>query len=395
MVVNTPQGCFSCVSAEKWLTLCPFSSVLGFVEVQKQRVPMLLNKIWLKLILFVAMFGIASPCCHSLSFELDSIAQWGKFPRFCVNTYRWGDRFFNTYDSTYVKGSGKRFNVKLKGDSWFDSYNFRFDNGYKLDMFSSPSTTMGLYLTYMAVSVGYDMNIGKYFNGGQRARKRFNLQFNCSLFALEYYTSSNDIGTRITRMGHAGAMDRKDVDFMGINTSQWGVDLYYFFNHKNYSQAAAFYYSKIQVRSSGSFFAGLSFWGQKYDFDFSEIMNSEQAPQLPSSWGNNYIVKNKNYGVKFGYAYNWVFHRGWCMGTSVAPVIGLRDGYINNPSDVHTTFAMSSQVKMSLVYNYKTKWFFGGVARWDAGLAYDKEHTLLSGNLSLELSAGFRFDFWR
>ena len=30
--------------------------------------------------------------------NLDSIAAWGKFPRFCINTYRWGDRFFNGYD---------------------------------------------------------------------------------------------------------------------------------------------------------------------------------------------------------------------------------------------------------------------------------------------------------
>jgi len=345
-------------------------------------------------LLLAVAFAFAAPGGRAVSFALDSIAEWGKFPRFCVNTYRWGDRFFNTYDSTYVQGSGKRFNVKTRVDSWLDLYNFRFNSGYTMDMVSQPSTTMGFYLTYMAVSVGYDMNIGKYFNGGQRARKRFNLQFNCSLFALEYYTVLNDIGTNITRMGEGGSTFKTDIPFHGINTSSWGIDLYYFFNHKNYSQAAAFYYSKIQVRSAGSFFAGLSFWGQKFDFDFSSLVN-ELNPYLPPSWGHFYQVKNKNYGLKLGYAYNWVFHRGWCVGASIAPIVGLRKGYINNPSDNRNTFAMSNQVRLSLVYNYKKKWFFGGVGRWDLGLIYDKEHTLVSGNLSFEASAGFRFDLWR
>lgn len=56
---------------------------------------------------------------------------------------------------------------------------------------------------------------------------------------------------------------------------------------------------------------------------------------------------------------------------------------------------MSGLLRTSLVYNYNTKWFFGVVARADMALVYDKEHSLMAGNLSFEASAGFRFDFWR
>ena len=346
------------------------------------------------ILLAVAALSVIPQRAGAISFALDSIAQWGKFPRFCVNTYRWGDHFFNPYDTAYVAGSGKRMNLKLKTDSWFDQYNFRFGNGYRMEMLSNPSTTMGFYLTYMAVSLGYDMNVSKYFNGGERARKRFNLQFNCSLFAFEYYTVLNDVGTRIRRMGHPGQMHRTDIDFRGINTSLWGIELYYFFNHKRYSQAAAFYYSKIQRRSQGSFFAGLSFWGQKYNFDFWDLLNNGEA-ELPSSWGFYYQVKNKNYAIKLGYAYNWVFHRGWCLGVSVSPMFGLRKGYINTPGRDSSSFALSGLARISLIYNYKTKWFYGIVGRADTGLIYDKEHTLMTGNFSIEASAGFRFDLWR
>lgn len=46
------------------------------------------------LMVLTAMVCVAVPG-KALSFALDSVAEWGKFPRFCVNTYRWGDRFFN------------------------------------------------------------------------------------------------------------------------------------------------------------------------------------------------------------------------------------------------------------------------------------------------------------
>ncbi len=343
--------------------------------------------------LIIVLLVCATPKASGVSFALDSIATWGRFPRFCVNTYRWGDRFFNSYDSTYVQGSGKRFNVKTKVDSWTDAYNFRFENDYRMEMLSHPSTTMGFYLTYMAVSMGYDMNIGKYFNGGLQARKRFNLQFNCSLFALEYYTLSNDIGTNISRITAPGQSRRVNIDFQGINTSMWGIDLYYFFNHKHYSQAAAYYYSKIQVKSSGSLFAGLSIWGQHYSFDFWDLTKEPEFPQLPYSWGYLYDVKNKNIAVKFGYAYNWVFHPGWCMGLSESPTAGVRRGYVNTPGHDDTSFVMSNIARFSVVYNHHKKWFFGVVGRADTGIIYDNEHTLLTNNLSVEVSAGFRFDF--
>lgn len=346
-------------------------------------------------LLWLAM-GPAAPKAAALSMEsfaLDSIAAWGKFPRFCVGVYQWGDKFFNSYDSTYVQGSGKRWNVKMKLDSWFDQYDFRLIDGYRMEMASRPSTTLGFYITYMAVSVGYDLNLSKYFTGAERTRQRFNFQFNCSLFALEFQTMQNDIGTTISRMGMPDDIKRTDIKFHGINTRQWQLDMYYFFNHRHYSQAAAFYYSKIQVKSSGSLYAGLSFWNQRFDFDFRSL-EGELFRNLPETWNYLYNVKNMNYALKVGYAYNWVFHKVWCLGVSVSPMIGLRKGSVNRPGERHTSFALSNQMRASIVYNLNKRWFFGLVGRYDAGLIYDKEHSLLTGMLTAEMSAGFRFDLW-
>lgn len=327
--------------------------------------------------------------------SLDTIASWGKFPRFCVNTYRWGDHFFNDYDTAFVQGSGYRFNIKFKTDSWLDVYDFRFEDNYKMGIESRPSTSMGLWLTYMAVSVGYDMNVSKFFNSDIGARKRFDFQFNCSLFGAEFYTITDDSKLTINRLGYPGERRRVDIPFHGFHSDSWGINLYYFFNHRHYSQAAAFSYSKIQVTSSGSLYAGFSYWKQNYGMNFTGVFDDQpEANRLPAEWDNQYRVSNKNYALKIGYAYNWVFHQGWCLGVSEAPTVGIRTGYINVISGQKTTFSLSNRLKASLIYNHNKRWFFGIIGNVDSNLVYDKQHTFLANNLSIEASAGFRFNLW-
>lgn len=343
----------------------------------------------------LAAFAGGSQKASAEFLNLDTIASWGKFPRFCINTYRWGDHFFNNYDSTYVQGSGYRFNIKFKTDNWLDTYDFRFSNDYRMGFYSRPSTSMGLWLTYMAVSVGYDMNVSKFFNADIGARKRFNFQFNCSLFGAEIYTITDDSHMTINRLGYPEESRHVDIPFRGFHSDSWGLNLYYFFNHSRYSQAAAFSYSKIQVKSAGSLYAGFSYWRQNYDMDFTGVFDDQpEANMLPPDWDNRYRAWNKNFAIKIGYAYNWVFRRGWCLGVSEAPTIGVRSGYIIDISRQRTTFSLSNRLKLSLIYNHNKRWFFGIVGNVDTNIVYDKEHTFLANNMSLEASAGFRFNIW-
>ena len=52
----------------------------------------------------------------------DSTMGYPKFLKFCWRTYKWGDRAFNSYDTTYVKSTGKNWKLILKSDNWIDSY---------------------------------------------------------------------------------------------------------------------------------------------------------------------------------------------------------------------------------------------------------------------------------
>lgn len=330
----------------------------------------------------------------AISFDLDSIAAMGRFPRFCVNTYRWGDKFFNGYDTTYVAGTGYKWNVKLRTESWTDYYNLHFDNDTEMSMISNPSTSVGFYLTYMAVSVGYDMNLSKYFNGSEEARRRWNFGFNCMLFSANLYFVQNDVGTRISTFRPYGKeTTHPDIEYKGINNTNWGFDLCYFFTHKRYSHAAAFNFSRIQQRSGGSFFAGFSFNRIKYDFDFNGLP-PEISDALPGAIPyNHYMVNTHNYILSGGYGYNWVFARHWLLGASGNLMYGLSDGYYEDTANKKTTFTAMSRAQLSVVWNNK-HWFAGIIGNARIGMVRDHKRTLLSSVINMEVSLGYRFNLW-
>ena len=358
---------------------------------------MKLRKILLKIVapLFAIVVLAAMPQrANGLSLDLDSIATWGKFPRFCVNTYRWGDKFFNTYDSAYVQGTGYKFNIKVKSDTWVDNYIFELPDGYRMNMVSDFCTSAGAWVTYLALSAGYDINVSKYIGGATTSRKKWNFRFNCALLSADFYWITNDVGTRITSFGERGDLQKYDLRFTGINTSIFGVDAFYHFNNKRYSRAAAFNYSKIQQRSQGSFFLGLSYWSQDFTFDFQELP-PEIKYQLPPEWiesGYIYHSTSKNYSLRLGYGYNWVFHPHWLLGVSESPILGLKRGVFNYGETKYTA-SLYNRFQFSLIWNNRA-WFAGLVGSAETGIFIDKKTSLFSNVLTFEASVGYRFNLW-
>ena len=335
------------------------------------------------------LLSMSSLPAYGISFNLDSIATWGKFPRFVVNTYRWGDKFFNGYDTTYVRSTGYKFSAKITTESWLDGYSFRLPNKTGIFMRSDPSTSVGVYLTYLAVSAGYDINVSKLFGGADQSRKRLRFGFNCMLFAAEAYLISNNVGTTLKKFGPEHHLN---LPFDAIDNSTWGVDAYYFFNHKRYSEAASFNYSRLQQKSQGAFYTGFSIYSQRLRFDFSGLPE-ELKTILPSHW-NNYIyqVNTHNYALRFGYGYNWVFAPKWVLGVSESPIIGVRKGYVN--SDISkVSLSLYNRMKLSVVWN-NGPWFASVTGRFDVAIVNDRETTYAGGVLSGEAVFGIRFNLW-
>ena len=327
---------------------------------------------------------------NAMSFALDSIAEWGKFPRFCVKTYRWGDKFFNSYDSTFVKGTGYKMNVKTRINNWFDNDRFLLDGDTWVEMRSPATNTIGFDITYLAVSLGYDFNINKIFGGTPHRKSKFNFDFNCALFSASLYAIRNNSGMNLKRVGDLRHINEH---FDGVNSSSWGIDAVYFFNNKRYSHAAGFAMSKLQLRSQGSFFVGFSYDGHDLAFDFSK-MPDNLKPQLPEDWQNSKIeIKENTYGIKGGYGYNWVPCKHLTIGVSESIFPALSFSKQDIEDNFGTRIRFYNRLYASIVWN-KNRWFGGAVAKTNVALVTDGNSVLATSLFSFEFKLGWRFNIW-
>lgn len=227
----------------------------------------------LRIILLICLILCIPKSVFAFSINLDSIASKSKFMNLGVMTYRFADRFFNQLDTVYVKTTGYKWNIKVRASSWTDFNGFYFDGNHQIGMLSPFCTSIGAEIQFMAIAIGYDININKLLGSKDRSKSRFSLEFSSSRFTGRYYSITNDDGMNIK------FIDKKVIDkipFSGVKSNTWGIDLTFYFNNGRYSNQAAFSFGKIQKISQGSFITGIAYQSQKLLFDFS-LLSKESS----------------------------------------------------------------------------------------------------------------------
>ena len=110
--------------------------------------------------------------------------------------------------------------------------------------------------------------------------------------------------------------------FDGLKAGITGLNVYYIFNHGRFSYPAAFAQSTIQKVSCGSPLAGIGFTRQSLSLDHQKLQAlidermGSRAVALDSGLQFR-SVKYDDFCLSGGYAYNWVFHRGWLFAGSL------------------------------------------------------------------------------
>lgn len=340
-------------------------------------------------LLLLLLIIVANVEMHAFSWSLDSIAEMGRFPNFCVKAYRWADWAFNHVDSNYVKPTGYKMNVKVRSQSWAEYNSFFFGLNERIGMRSEFTTSLGADLTYLAVSVGYSFNCNKIFDDTEKSAKRFNFDFTSARISGRFYAVSNDGGMIITQVGK---VKKQDIPFDDVKTSTWGLEGTYFFNHERYSNGAALSFSKLQQRSQGSFTLGMAYQRQKLRFDF-RALPEEVKMQLPEEEQNMVFASDGNIiGISGGYGYNWVPLRRLTVGVSTSLIPSLHYGYLND-TQKDCSFRMNYRLNLSAVIN-NGRWFYGVVFRADAGNIFTGSTVLSNSVLTIEAKAGWRFNLW-
>ena len=280
----------------------------------------------------------------------DSTMGYPKFVMFCYRTYVWGDRTFNSYDTAYVKATGKNWKLILKNDNWVDSYIGHPFKDVNLIMNSNLVSNIGVSLSFMAVSVGYSVNVSNLIHGSNLSNK-VDFSFTCARFTADAYYWENSNETNVIYTDKSISNERYKFKQSGINRKAMGVTAYYFFNNRRYAQAAAYCFSKYQKRNAGSWLAGVSL--QHYDVKFDlEQLPEEAHYYVPTQEDAPRILYN-DYCVLFGYGYNWVLGRKWLLNTTVTPYLGYRYNHFHHDDHMASAVSLNIRVRTAAVYNHK------------------------------------------
>lgn len=318
----------------------------------------------------------------------DTTVVYPKFVKFCVDVYNWGDRFFNTYDTDYVEGTGYRWKLRLINENWADSYNLRFkEDNVNIRMLSALDANIGPYIQYMAVSVGYSFNMNTVFGGRKNDRSRFETNFTCALFNIDINYTRNT-GTYIRQF--SGFDNDKFIrsDFPGVKATNLGVNIYYFINHKKYSQGAAYNFSRYQRKSAGSFIVGFTYTNLDINMDFSTLAE-ELKPLYPFptfALHTHYY----SYCALVGYGYNWVWHPKWLFNVSVMPSIGANHCYEDSSDGSGTQFALNIHARSSLTFNHR-RIYAGLIAKFTGNWYTSSNLSLFNAVEYFSFNFGFRF----
>ena len=317
----------------------------------------------------------------------DSTMGYPKFLQFCWKTYKWGDRAFNSYDTSYVQSTGKNWKLILKSDNWIDSYIGRPAKDTYMVMNSNLVSNIGVSLSFMAVSVGYSVAVSNLIHGGKLSDK-VEFSFTCARFAADAYYWENRNEVNVTYTDTNIDDNRHEFRMSGITRKALGLTAYYFFNNRRYAQAAVYCYSKYQKRSAGSWLAGISL--QHFDVRFDVDQLSEEARVYITTQADAPRILYNDYCLLVGYAHNWVLGRKWLLNVTLTPYIGYRYNHFHSDDGMASALSLNLRGRIGAVYNHK-KFFVGiqGYAdhhRYKAG-----DGRLVNSMIDFTALAGIRF----
>lgn len=317
----------------------------------------------------------------------DSTMGYPKFVMFCYRTYVWGDRAFNSYDTSYVQATGKNWKLILKSNNWVDSYIGHPVKDVNQIINSNLVSNIGLSLSFMAVSVGYSIGVSNLIHGGKVSDK-IDFSFTCARFTADaYYWENNNVINATYRIKNLDNVRHKARQ-SGVSRKAMGLTAYYFFNNKRYAQAAAYCFSKYQKRNAGSWLAGFSL--QHYDVSLDvEQLSDDVRPYFPTQADAPRILYN-DYCLLFGYGHNWVLSPKWLLNFTITPYVGYRYNHFPNEYDRASNVSLNCRARLGAVYNHK-QFFMAFQSYADHHRYKSKNSRLVNSTIDFMALVGIRF----
>ncbi|MBO7610201.1 MAG: DUF4421 family protein [Muribaculaceae bacterium] len=212
---------------------------------------------------------------------------------------------------------------------------------------------------FLGISGGYEISTDRLKGRGNKSKK-FEISFTCARFSIEYYRMINWGEMTMTYIPDEG--ERFSLtDFTGLKRKMWGINSYYFFNNRHYSQAAAYGFSKRQLRSVGSLLSGIS--ASHCNFTVRNYYLPDYLKDEDDDFDEDDEDTAFDYtdiSLNLGYGYNWAISRQLLLNATGIIYSGVKYAHSKSMSDGGSTFwALNGKFRLGFVYNYGN--FFGGV----------------------------------
>lgn len=320
----------------------------------------------------------------------DTNYRFPRFIRFCLGAYRWVDGNLNSYDTAYVRPTGKHGKVRLVSDNWSDSYLFRLNDGASIQMASNPYSNLGMQANYSVLSLSFTRDIGHLFGTGRKGKhKKTGFTLYMAKIYLDAYYWRNKGNTRIRSFTDTeGNRHSHDLLYEGLNFKAYGAMAYYIFNGRKFSFPAAYNLSNYQRRTAGSWMAGLSANFYYCDFDLAKLPDAfDLDNKIPKV---NYSMMHHAYTLSGGYSINVVLGHHWLFNATALPALGFAHSRISFDQGHTLHFTFGGRAMGSLSYFHR-QFFATAVFAYTGNYFLTRDVGFMPGVMNLQVSSGVRF----
>ncbi len=265
-----------------------------------------------------------------------------------------------------------------------------------LNLRPNSPTALGIGFNYKSYGLGIAIGIPKSASSNEKYGKtnRFDLQVN---------VYGKKIGIDGFAQFYKGYYVANPKDFMEWENDYYpqlpdmkiysiGLNAFYIFNSDKFSYKAAFVRNQVQLKSTGSFTAGL--FGQ---LDVAETGQGFIPQDFPDSIRSNFDLKafkTLAAGVTVGYLYTWIISKKFFLNIGATPGFGLQAINLETiTGEKSTEYAPAGQLAARGALGFETRYFYAGVTGTIIWRSFKyKDYELDLATEQLRFFIGKRFD---
>ena len=214
-------------------------------------------------------------------------------------------KYYTTkYDTNYVTRPKEKWLIRLLGNqtgNYIHAKGTVHDVYSKYDLHTRTNYTVGVEVNYCDIAATFSINPAKI--GGDYNDYEFNFEYHGQKlsFDINYLRATSLKGDM--KLGEIDHLDEEGMRMNVVNASA-----YYVFNNRKFSYPAALLQNYYQLRSAGSWLAGLTVQSGSIKTTDALKERSPLAPEVHLTFANVALGGGYGYNFVFGQRSQWLLH---------------------------------------------------------------------------------------